>query len=993
MTIALSPPAEKRHYRFDGFVVDPVRRRLSRAGDPVTITPKAFSILVILLERRGEVVDKEELIRRVWPETFVTDANLTQNVSSLRKALGERAHEHRYVITVPGRGYTFAAEVEEVEEALSSRQGIPIQELPAPPAPSARGRGWLAAAAVLVLLVAGTAAALLLARRPSAPRGTAGEARPSLAVLGFRNLSGDPESEWLGPAIAEMLTTELSAGGRARVASGENVARARQSPESLDPDSLRRLHRILGCDLLVVGTYLPLGKGEGARIRLDLRVLQLPGGDNVASRAQVGTERELFELVARTGADLRQALGLAGLSPEQARAARALQPASPEAARLYTAGLERLRAFDTPEAVALLRQAAEADPESVTIRSALAQAWEAHGYDARAREEAARAVELSAPLPRPERLAIEARSHQVARQWSKAGEIYRTLWTFFPDDLEHGLQLARSLSEAGRGNEAMVILAELRRLRSPARDDPRIDLAEADAALRLYDPARVLQASRRAAEKGRASGETHLVALALRSRGAALLLQSDIPSAIRLFEQARTLFQEAGNAWGVATALAYVGIARQKQGDLAGAEEVYEEALALVERLGNVSGLAAQLGNLGILYQSQGDLKRALTYLERSRAQFAEIEDPLLESRVLGAGAEILFAQGDLAGARSRLEEVLALSRRIGSRDDEAKAFVSLAAVLIWKSEVREAGRLTREAYGILRERNASLAASALAAWSETLARQGHLAGARQRLRQALAIKKQAGDRIAAGQTLGVLAAVELRAGNLAVARTSSAEQLRIAQETGARPLRVEARHGKGREQLAAGDLAAARRSMESALEECSAAGLALRTMDLKTDLARVELAEGNAADAARIAGEAAGWWRGRNISRGEALSLSVLAEALAEENRREEARATAVRLRALLERGEDRDLFLAVAPGLARAEAAGGDPARALRTLDLAAAEAGGRGFAAAALEARLAAAEIGGERTALEAVRRDAAARGFGLVERRAERRLKGS
>ena len=134
-------------------------------------------------------------------------------------------------------------------------------------------------------------------------------------------------------------------------------------------------------------------------------------------------------------------------------------------------------------------------------------------------------------------------------------------------------------------------------------------------------------------------------------------------------------------------------------------------------------------------------------------------------------------------------------------------------------------------------------------------------------------------------------------------------------------------------------------------------------------------------------------------------MSLSVLAEALAEETRREEALAAAARIRALVERGEDRDLFLAVAPGLARAEAAAGDPAQALRTLELAIGEAGRRGFVGAGLEARLAAAEIGLERggpaaavatearIALEAVRRDAAARGFGLVARRAERRLKGS
>jgi eukaryotic-like serine/threonine-protein kinase len=1008
MTVALSPPTEKRHYRFDDFVVDPVRRRLTRADEAVTITPKAFSILLILLERRGGVVDKEELIRRVWADTFVTEANLTQNVSSLRKALGETANKHRYVITVPGRGYSFMAELETVEAALSSGVDIPIPVLPPKrvlPAIPVQRRGWLATVLLFLLLTA-VAAALLLARKAPATvsagsAGSAGagggEARRSLAVLGFKNLSGAPASEWLGPALAEMLTTELAAGDRVRVASGENVARARQSPENLGPDSLRRLHGILGSELLVVGSYLPLKKGEDARIRLDLRVLRLPSGDTVASLVEVGTVPELFELVARTGAELRQALGLAELSPEQARAARALQPASPEAARLYSKGLARMRAFDAPRAVALLRQAAAADPGSATIHSALALAWATHGYDARAREEAARAVALSASLPRPERLAIEARSYQATRQWRKAGEIYRTLWTFFPDDLEHGLQLARSLSEGGRGKEAMATLAELRKLPPPAGEDPRIDLIEADAALRLSDSARMLQASRRAEAKGRASGESLVVALALRNQGGALVMQGDAPAAVRLLEEARGLFQEAGDAWGVAMAMIDIGISRQKQGDLAGAERIHEEALDLIEGLGNAAGMAEQLGNLGVLYQSRGDLKRALSYLERSGALFEKIEDPLLESRVLSASASILLAQGDLTGARSRLEEVLALSRKAGSRNDEARAFVSLAAILVWKCETREAGRLTQEAYRILRERDASQSASALATWGDTLAREGDLASARQRLQQALAIKQQTGDRIGAGQVLGALAAMELRAGNLAAARARSGEQLRIAQDTGARPLRVSGRQERGREELAAGDLAAARRSTESALEESSAAGEELRAMILRTDLARLELAEGNSANtakAARMAGDAADWWKEREISWGEAMSLSVLAEALAEEGRSEEARAAAARLRALIERGEDRDLFLAVAPGLARAEAAGGDRARALRTLELAAGEAVERGFATAGLEARLAAAEIGpAARSEVEALRRDAAARGLGLLARRAERMLKGS
>src|SRR4028118_2370230 len=95
--------AEKRHYQFDQFRVDPIRRLLLRDGEVVPVTPKMFSILLVLLERRGEVVEKKELLEQVWPDTVVTEANLTQNVSTLRKALGERASDRRYVGTRTGR--------------------------------------------------------------------------------------------------------------------------------------------------------------------------------------------------------------------------------------------------------------------------------------------------------------------------------------------------------------------------------------------------------------------------------------------------------------------------------------------------------------------------------------------------------------------------------------------------------------------------------------------------------------------------------------------------------------------------------------------------------------------------------------------------------------------------------------------------------------------------------------------------------------------------
>src|SRR4051794_2797742 len=104
-------------YEFDDFFVDPIRRVLLRGNETLPVSPKALSILVALLAQPGEVVEKADLIEKVWGATQVSEANLTQNIFALRKILGETANDSRYVTTVPGRGYSFAGEVRRIERA------------------------------------------------------------------------------------------------------------------------------------------------------------------------------------------------------------------------------------------------------------------------------------------------------------------------------------------------------------------------------------------------------------------------------------------------------------------------------------------------------------------------------------------------------------------------------------------------------------------------------------------------------------------------------------------------------------------------------------------------------------------------------------------------------------------------------------------------------------------------------------------------------------
>src|SRR5262245_4990633 len=112
-------------YQFDGFRVDPAKRSLARNGEAVPLPPKAFDLLVVLIENRDNVLAKAELMNAVWPDTFVEEANLTQNISILRKALGESPPHNRYILTFSGRGYRFAAEVTE----LNPGAGAVIEEI------------------------------------------------------------------------------------------------------------------------------------------------------------------------------------------------------------------------------------------------------------------------------------------------------------------------------------------------------------------------------------------------------------------------------------------------------------------------------------------------------------------------------------------------------------------------------------------------------------------------------------------------------------------------------------------------------------------------------------------------------------------------------------------------------------------------------------------------------------------------------------------------
>ena len=584
---------------------------------------------------------------------------------------------------------------------------------------------------------------------------TAVKARRSVAVLGFKNLSGRAAEAWLSTAFAEMLTTELAAGEQVRTIPGEDVAQMKINLSLPDADSygketLRRIRTSLGTDDVVLGSYVPLGSGQ---IRLDLRLQDTRAGETLVAVSEKGSEASIDDLIGRAGAALRERLGVGLLSASAAAAVRASLPSNREAARLYAEGLAKLRVFDALAARVLLEKAVAADSNNALAHSALAAAWLAlptrgSDYDSMARHEATRAFALSRHLSREGRLWVEGRYRETTREWSRAAEIYNTLWGFFPDNLEYGLRLADVQTRGGKGRDALAIVEALRKLPPPQRDDPRIDIAEARAAYALGDNRRALAATKGATAKGEMQEAKLLVAVARNEQGRALSSLGEPRNARAAYEDAQRIYAAAGDSDHAARTSNNIAILLYDQGDFTGALAMYEQALAVFREMNNKFAIAAVLNNIGNARKRQGDLEGATPAYREALAIRREMRDKRGTAESLLNLATILHRQGDLVGARQNYQECLSIAREIGDQSQISFGLLDLAGVLVEQGDLVGAKHALDEALAMRRQMGDKTGiAYTLEDLGEVAALQGDLVTARKSVEQALAIRKDLGEK------------------------------------------------------------------------------------------------------------------------------------------------------------------------------------------------------------------------------------------------------
>lgn len=704
-----------RTLRFSVFEVDLRTAELRKHGVRIKLQDQPFRILSRLLEHPGDIVTREELRQELWHDhTFVDfDRGLNKAIAKLRSALGDSAETPRYIETIPRHGYRLLVpvaqgQVQELNTLTHAHSDYLAQEFQPEFAVSAHlpdfsavekparlfysfTEGWsfsfLMAVIVTLVVLAGVMSFRLKQSEILYGPSTSVNPRRSVAVLGFRNLSGDTHDAWLSTAFSDWLATELSAGDQLRTVPAENIARMKlelRLPEldSLGRDSLARIQKNLGSDLVVVGSYAMLGKEAAGQIRLDVRLLDARTGETLFATSETGTEADLFNLVSRAGENLRGKLGVRRVTQAEAVEVALALPSSPDAARLYAEGIANLRVFNALDAQSSLTKAVAAEPNFALAHSALATAWAQLGYDQNAARQAKKSFDLSASLPRADRLLVEGRYRELSHEWDKAISIYQALFEFFPDNPDYGLQLANAQIKAAQWHKALETVAALRALPDPLGNDPRIDMAEGDAARSLGDMKRAVQAMAAAAEKSRASGA--LLLLAKARLGQAWLYEnlgqlSEVEAAVR---EAKELYQAAHDRKGVSDATTIQAIALELTGDYQSARQKYKESLAILTQTGNELGAASENDNLGDIYLYLGDLDAAAKSYGSALAIYEKMrdEDGIALAKI-GLG-DVALARGSHADGKRLYEEALEICRRIGDRGREALALYGLGQIL-----------------------------------------------------------------------------------------------------------------------------------------------------------------------------------------------------------------------------------------------------------------------------------------------------------------------
>jgi DNA-binding winged helix-turn-helix (wHTH) protein/TolB-like protein/Flp pilus assembly protein TadD len=429
---------------FYGYRLDFVRRQLlDPAGAPVALMPKAVETLAYLVLRAGQTVGKEELLRTVWPNVVVEENNLTQNISALRKAFGEKLGEHRFIVTIPGQGYRFVAPVSPVGRAAESKPAPVRVEAPPP------RRRWLLIGTVAIVVAA---AGVLAWRLASVREGTDPPPLQTIAILPFKAVVANPRDEAMEIGMADSLIMELSRSPSLIV----RPLSATRRFGALDQDPVDA-GRQLAVEAVVDGTL----QIAGDRVRASARLLRVADGRQLWAEKFDEQFSNIFQVQDAIVQRVAGALQIQ-LIPQSQR-----QTENVRAYELYMLGrLHQLRLVmpEVRRGIEYFEQAIAEDPSYALAYAGTADAMRSLVLSndvppaevaARAEAAASRAVELAPDLPEAN-YARGLVALWFEWDWPAAENYLARAVMLAPNNAEAHIFLAHLYSNLGRKEEALT---------------------------------------------------------------------------------------------------------------------------------------------------------------------------------------------------------------------------------------------------------------------------------------------------------------------------------------------------------------------------------------------------------------------------------------------------------------------------------------------------------------------------------------------------------
>jgi serine/threonine protein kinase/tetratricopeptide (TPR) repeat protein len=719
-----------------------------------------------------------------------------------------------------------------VTEVLADLDGWQGNKGPAaaiPAVPSAKRRrwqpGWPAIASIaagLLLIIGGYAFRGKLFGHSPGNQPAVAAPSVSLAILPFRNASGDTSLDWLGSSMADMLSTDVGQSASLRTVSPNIVHQIFSdlrisSATILDPATIKRVADFGNADRVVWGQYARFGNA----IRIDATLQDLKNNRTVPLKVDVASDKDIPGGIDRLADSIRQTLALPQDVLKELRAS-SFQPTSNslDALRDYNLGLESRRDGKNLEARKQFEAATKEDPNFGLAFARLAQTYSLLGFDNEAEQSAKKAVILSQNLPDAEKYQISAIELQVNKHFPEAIKAYENLARVLPDNSDVRSALAHLYEDSGDLGKAKDYYQKL--LAANPKDigttidvgriqlksgDPQASLeplnraytlaAQVDnqeqkatslhlmavAYRMLSKPEEVLRSEREALAIWRKIGQQRGLAFSLNEMARAQASQGNAKEAMANFSEALEIRRTIGDKRGLGDTLIDMGNLADDRGDHDGALKLYKEALQLEREIGNDSLIAVCLNNIGGVYSEKGQYEDALTYLQQvlELREKAKVPQDIVDAEHnLG---QALTSMGEYDQAISYYMKALDLRRSINDTRGAALESYGLGGLFDFQGRFGAAVHSKEEAlktFRDLKDRTFWMA-EILGGYGQSLILAGRMDDAKGPLDEALSLSRELKNDGLVGQTLGFQGDAQLYKGNVSAAHSLYDQALQAA--------------------------------------------------------------------------------------------------------------------------------------------------------------------------------------------------------------------